>query len=270
MSDNVKINISSENAKINISSKEIDITENDNGKAGAGLAFLIMVIVVAILAIFGPIIAILGMRGKFLLGRLFKKVQEIDDFKKFRKTYTIICLIWWGLSLIICLSLLFLIRDIESKITWFMIANYIVWAINFILIFLSIDIGDKIYTQHGGYKVINGIFCFCALLPVMMVAPLILILGMYGKIWLLGLFKNIIHLDAFKKMRGIYTIACLGFYAFLITISVLLFNLVPDLEIKNVIVLGAFCILYVGSVILSILSLVIRSNFEKKINKSTN
>lgn len=260
----------SDNVKINNSSEEIDITENDNGKAGAGLAYLIMVIVVAILAIFGPIIAILGMRGKFLLGKLFKKVQEIDDFKKFRKTYTIICLIWWGLSLIICLSLLFLIRDIESKITWFVIANYIVWAINFILIFLSIDIGDKIYTQHGGYKVINGIFCFCALLPVMMVAPLILILGMYGKIWLLGLFKNIIHLDAFKKMRGIYTIACLGFYAFLITISVLLFNLVPDLEIKNVIVLGAFYILYVGSVILSILSLVIRSNFEKKINKSTN
>ena len=84
--------------------------------------------------------------------------------------------------------MLFLIRDIDSKITWLMIANYIVWAINFILICLSIDIGDKIYTQHGGYKVING----------------------------------------------------------------------------------AFSILFVGSVILSILSLVIRSNFEKKIRESTN
>lgn len=104
----------------------------------------------------------------------------------------------------------------------------------------------------------------------MVVAPLIFILGMYGKIWLLGLFKNIIHLDAFKKMRRIYTIACLGFYTFLITISVLLFNLVPDLEIRNVIAFGAFSILFVGSVILSILSLVIRSNFEKKIRESTN
>lgn len=97
-----------------------------------------------------------------------------------------------------------------------MIANYIVWGINFILIFLSIDIGDKIYTQHGGCELIKGKFGFCVLYPVMLVAPLILILVMYGKIWLLGLFKNIIHLDAFKKMRIIYTIACLGFYTFLL------------------------------------------------------
>lgn len=71
MSGNVKINISSDNVKINISSKEIDITEKNNGKAGGGLASLIMLIVVAMLAIFRPIIAILGMRGKFLLGRPF-------------------------------------------------------------------------------------------------------------------------------------------------------------------------------------------------------
>ncbi len=246
--------------------------ENSERAEKPSFAGLIIVIVVGILAIFGPIITILSMNGKFLLGRLFKKVQDIDAFKKFRKTYTIFCLAWWGISffvfVLLCVLLTNLISDFNIVVIYIYIILMIIWIINIAIMLLSIDFGDKIYTEHKGDEVDNlhhGSFWFAVLFPIMLISPVIIILGMYGKLWLLGFFKQFLQMDDFKKYRRNYTIICVSFYSVLITASVLLFNLVDNIEIRNACVVYAILILLCGNVILLITALKNRLKFGKQL-----
>ena len=122
--------------------KQPDVNDKQDDGRGAGLGIALLAIAFVIGLIFAPILIILGMFGKFLLGGLFKNVLPIEAFKKFRKTYTIITIIWLvlGLAAIVVLAIL------ESEAVE--IALYSLVGGNVLLLILSIVIGNKIYNEH--------------------------------------------------------------------------------------------------------------------------
>ena len=108
--------------------------KNQNGGILLLLAFVIGLI-------FAPILIVLGMFGKFLLGGLFKNVLPIEAFKKFRKTYSIISLSW----LVLGIAAIVLLACFQIDVT---IALYALVGGNILLFILSIVIGNKIYNEH--------------------------------------------------------------------------------------------------------------------------
>ena len=105
-----------------------------------GGILLVLAFVLALL--FAPIIVVLGMFGKFLLKGLYKNVLQIEEFKKFRKTYTIICLGWFVVGIALSVLMFTLSPDLaEYGLYPFAIGNVVVFA-------LSIVFGNKIYKKH--------------------------------------------------------------------------------------------------------------------------
>lgn len=91
--------------------------------------------------IFAPVIIVLGMFGKFILGGLFKDLLTIEAFKKFRKIYSIICISWFVLAIaaIVVLSIL----EIGGAIPF-----YALVGVNVLLFILSIVFSFKILKEH--------------------------------------------------------------------------------------------------------------------------
>lgn len=81
------------------------------------------------------------MFGKFIFGGLFKNVLEIDEFKKFRKTYSIINLVWLALAIVTIVLLVIFNVNITT-------ALYALVGINIALFIISIVKGNKIYNKH--------------------------------------------------------------------------------------------------------------------------
>ena len=102
---------------------------------------ILLVLALVIGLIFAPILLVLGMFGKFLLGGLFENVLPIEAFKKFRKTYSIICISWLvlGIAAIVVLAIL----EISVEIPLYALVGG-----NVLLFILSIVIGNKIYNEH--------------------------------------------------------------------------------------------------------------------------
>ena len=136
--------------------KEYDneLAEKNNGGAQAGgvPSGLVGFAIFLVLGLFfAPIIVVLGMFGKFLLGGLFKNVLSIKAFKIFRIIYTIINIIWLvlGLAAVIVLAIL------ESEAVE--IAFYTLVGGNVLLFILSIVIGDIIYKKHKNDTISQGV-----------------------------------------------------------------------------------------------------------------
>ena len=113
-----------------------NLTKNANGGA-------LLLVALALAIIFAPIIIVLGLFGKFLLKGLYKNVLEIDEFKNFRKKYSIICLGWFVLSIafvVICVAIP-LTEIVE-------LSFYALCGGNIALFVLSIVLGNKIYKKH--------------------------------------------------------------------------------------------------------------------------
>ena len=107
---------------------------------GNGGILLALALVIGILL--APIIVVLGMFGKFLLKGLYKNVLQIEEFKKFRKTYTIICFSWFVLGIALTVLIFTLLSDF---------AEYGLYPLaigNILLSALSIVFGNKIYKKH--------------------------------------------------------------------------------------------------------------------------
>ena len=102
-------------------------------------ALLIIGLILAL--IFAPILIVLGMFGKFLLGGLFENVLPLEAFKKFRKTYSVINIVWLtlGIAAIVVLAIL----EINVSIPLFTLVGG-----NILLFVLSIVFGNKIYKEH--------------------------------------------------------------------------------------------------------------------------
>ena len=92
--------------------------------------------------IFAPIIVVLGMFGKFLLKGLYKNVLQIEEFKKFRKTYSIILFCWFAVGIALAVLTFTLFSDFaEYGLYPLVIGNVVLFA-------LSIVYGNKIYKKH--------------------------------------------------------------------------------------------------------------------------
>ena len=94
--------------------------------------------------IFAPILIVLGMFGKFLLGGLFKNVLPIKAFKKFRKGYSILNFVWLGLGI----AAVTVLAILQVDATILSIPLYALVGGNILLFILSIVIGNKIYNEH--------------------------------------------------------------------------------------------------------------------------
>ena len=102
-------------------------------------AMLAIAFVIGLL--FAPILIILGMFGKFLLGGIYKNATPLKAFQKFRKIYSIISLAWMGLGIAGVIVTVILGAGAE-------IALYALVGGNVLLFILSIVIGNKIYNEH--------------------------------------------------------------------------------------------------------------------------
>lgn len=114
-------------------------TTTHQPKSAQGGMLLVLALVLALLL--APIIIVLGMYGKFLLKGLYENVLKIDEFKKFRKTYMIICFSWFAVG--IALTVVFALFDA--------LAQYCLYPLvvgNIVLFVLSIVFGNKIYKKH--------------------------------------------------------------------------------------------------------------------------
>ena len=112
-----------------------NLRKNTNGGILLALALVLAII-------FAPIIVILGLFGKFLLKGLYKNILGLDEFKKFRKAYTVICLSWFFLSIAFCVVCGILLSDFVEY------SFYILCGGNIALFALSIVFGNKIYKKH--------------------------------------------------------------------------------------------------------------------------
>jgi uncharacterized repeat protein (TIGR02543 family) len=116
--------------------------------SGNGGALLALAFVIAL--IFAPVLIVLGMFGKFLLGGTFKNVLKIEEFKKFRKNYTIICLLWQVLAIAAIVVLAILKIDVTY-------ALYGLVGINILLLVLSMKTQKKIYNKYkDDPKILSG------------------------------------------------------------------------------------------------------------------
>ena len=120
--------------------KNVNTAKDTSVKNDSQGALLALALALAILM--APIIIVLGMFGKFVLKGLFKNVLPLDAFKKFRKTFTIICLSWFGLAVAACVLLLILVPNL------FEVAFGALCVGNIVLFVLSIVIGNSIYKKH--------------------------------------------------------------------------------------------------------------------------
>ena len=111
-------------------------------KNANGGALLLVALVLAI--IFAPIIVVLGLFGKFLLKGLYKNILQIEEFKKFRKTYSAICLGWFVASIAFVVLCIVLHLETMSEYSF-----YILCGGNIALFVLSIVFGNKIYNRHN-------------------------------------------------------------------------------------------------------------------------
>ena len=108
------------------------------------------------------------------------------------------------------------------------------------------------FNQNGN----GGILLALAFVIAVLLAPIIIVLGMFGKFLLKSVYKNILHLDEFKKFRKTYTIVCFSWFAVGIALAVVVFKLIPDLATYGLYPL------FIGNIVLFALSIV----FGKKIN----
>lgn len=110
-------------------------------KADALALLILLGFVFAVLL--APIIVVLGMFGKFLLKGLYKNVLQIEEFKKFRKTYTIISFSWFVFAIAFCVLGFTVLPEEFAMIGWqtLCIGNIAIFA-------LSIVFGNKIYKKH--------------------------------------------------------------------------------------------------------------------------
>ena len=117
-----------------------NLRKNTNGGMLVALALVLAII-------FAPIIVVLGLFGKFLLKGLYKNILGLDEFKKFRKAYTVICLSWFFLSIAFCVVCVNLLSDFAEY------SFYILCGGNIALFALSIVFGNKIYKKHQNFKI---------------------------------------------------------------------------------------------------------------------
>jgi predicted nucleic acid-binding Zn ribbon protein len=110
---------------------------NQNANGGMLLALALVLAIV-----FAPVIIVLGLFGKFLLKGLYKNILGLEEFKKFRKTYTIICFSWFFLSI----AFIVVCGVLQLEIVEY--AFYVLCGGNIALFALSIVFGNKIYKKH--------------------------------------------------------------------------------------------------------------------------
>ena len=113
----------------------INQSENQNG----GMLFALALVLALI---FAPIIIVLGLHGRFLLKGLFKNVLQIEEFKEFRKKYSIICLSWFAAGIVLTVLMVTLIPDLAQYCLYPLVIG------NIVLFALSIKYGNKIYKKH--------------------------------------------------------------------------------------------------------------------------
>ena len=120
----------------------------------------------------------------------------------------------------------------------------------------------KAVCPHCGYKLREnangGALLAIALALAIIFAPIIIVLGLFGKFLLKGLYRNILNLEAFKKFRKAYTIICFSWFFLSIAFCVVSGILLPD------IVELSFYILCGGNIALFVLSIVFGNKIYKK------
>ena len=119
--------------------KETKQEENKNTNKGNGGILLVLALVLAL--VFAPFIIVLGLFGKFLLKGLYKNVLQIEEFKKFRKAYTIICFGWF----VVGIALTIVLAQFEALVEYCL---YPLVLGNILLFVLSVVFGNKIYKKH--------------------------------------------------------------------------------------------------------------------------
>ena len=119
--------------------KQQEVRKPSTNQGNGGILLALALVIGILLA---PIIVVLGMFGKFLLKGLYKNVLQIEEFKKFRKTYSIICFSWFVLGIALTVLIFTLLPDFaEYGLYPLAIGNILLFA-------LSIVFGNKIYKKH--------------------------------------------------------------------------------------------------------------------------